>query len=302
MTIDNRLWFLALCVFWGGTWLAVKMTVTEAPPLLVACIRAIVSGIAMLAIAGPGAARELFVRAPSRVTQVALLTTTLSFAAVFWGTARLSTGVSAIVNNATVPIGLLVFGYLLREETVSGRQLLGIALGIVGLGLLFARRTGGRLDTSAIAGLVGVVVGALAYCLGSVLARPLLRTASPLSVGALQMLIGGIAMVPLVWLVERPTAVEVAALLAPVPLLGIGWMVIAGGVGATFIYLRLIRDWGPTRAGMYAFVTPIIATALGVFVLHERLGAMEIVGAVVLLAAAALVIPHRPGTGDRRGT
>lgn len=120
----------------------------------------------MLAIAGPGAARELFVRAPSRVTQVAPPTTTLSFAAVFWGTARLSTGVSAIVNNATVPIGLLVFGYLLREETVSRRQLLGIALGIVGLGLLFARRTGGRLDTSAIAGLVGVVVGALAYCLG----------------------------------------------------------------------------------------------------------------------------------------
>lgn len=298
MTIDNRLWFLALCVFWGGTWLAVKMTVSEAPPILVACTRAILSGMAMLAIAGPRAAWVLVARAPRRVVQVALLTTSLSFAAVFWGTARLSTGVSAIVNNATIPIGLLVFGRLLREETVSRRQVLGIALGIVGLALLFARRTGGRLDTSAIAGLVGVVFGALAYCLGSVLARPLLRTASPLSVGALQMLIGGVALVPVVWLLEQPTVAQLVTLLAPAPLLGIGWMVVAGGIGATFIYLRLIRDWGPTRAGMYAFVTPIIATALGVLVLHERLGVIEIVGAAVLLSAAALVIPgQRPAAG-----
>jgi drug/metabolite transporter (DMT)-like permease len=299
MRPDNRLWFLALCLFWGGTWLAVKVTVTEVPPLMVACTRALLSGIAMLAIAGPGPARLLFTSAPWRVSLVALLTTTVSFAAVFWGTARLSTGVSAIVNNATVPIGLLVFGYLFREETVTRRQVVGIVLGIVGLGLLFARRTGGNLDTSAIAGLVGIVGGTLGYCLGSVLARPLLRATSPMTLGGLQMLIGGLAMGPIVWLLEGPTPLQFATLLSPVPLLGITWMVFAGGVGATFIYLRLIRDWGPTRAGMYAFVTPIIATALGSLVLHERLGAMEVAGAVVLLSAAALAIPHRSGTADR---
>lgn len=105
---------------------------------------------------------------------------------------------------------------------------------------------------------------------------------------------------PIVWLLERPTSVAFAKLLSSVPLLSITWMVIAGGIGATFIYLRLIRDWGPTRAGMYAFVTPIIATALGTLVLHERLGAMEVAGTVVLLSAAALVIPNRSAT-DRCG-
>lgn len=294
MTIDARLWFLALCLFWGGTWLAVKMTVAEVPPMLVACTRAIVSGIAMLAIAGVPTAWRLLASAPWRVTLVALLTTTINFAAVFWGTARLSTGIAAIVNNATVPIGLLLFGYLLREETISRRQVAGIVLGVVGLGLLFARRSGGTLDASAIAGLVADAGGTLAYCLGSVLARPLLRTSSPMALGALQMAIGGVATVPVVLLFEQPTEAQFAALLDPVPLLAIGWMVVAGGVGATFIYLRLIRDWGPARAGMYAFVTPIIATLLGAIVLGERLGTMEIAGAVVLLSAAAMVIPrHR---------
>jgi drug/metabolite transporter (DMT)-like permease len=293
MKLDNRLWFCALCVFWGGMWLAVKMSVTEAPAMAVACVRAIVSGVLMLAISGVGPAREAIARAGVRVLVVAMLTTTLGFATVFWGTARLSTGVSAIANNATMPIGLLVFGVLLREETASRRQVLGIAVGIAGLCLLFARRTGGRLDLDAVAGLVAVVTSALCYGLGSVLARPLLRTTPALTVGALQMLIGGVGLVPIVALVERPTLAELATLGAPTPLFGIAWMVLAGGVGATFIYLRLIRDWGPTRTSMYAFVTPIIATVLGAIVLDERMGAIELAGAAVMLAGAALVLPVR---------
>ena len=288
--IDHRLGFLALCLFWGGTWLAVKITVTEVPPMLVACVRALVSGVAMLAIAGIGPVWRIVTKAPWRLALVGILTSTINFAAVFWGTARVSTGVAAIVGNATVPIGLLLFGCLLREETISRRQIAGIVLGIVGLTLLFARRTGGSLDGSAIAGLIGIVGGTLAYCLGSVLARPLLRIASPMTLGALQMAFGGVALVPAVWFLERPSAAQISALLTPAPFLGIAWMVVAGGIGATVIYLRLIRDWGPARAGMYAFVTPIIATALGFIVLHERLGVLELAGALVLLSAVALVI------------
>jgi len=279
-------------MFWGGTWLAVKIAVIDVSPLLVACARALASGLAMLAIAGIGPVWQIVTKAPWRVALVAILTSTINFAAVFWGAARVSTGVAAIVGNATVPIALLVFGCLLREETISRRQIAGIVFGIVGLSLLFARRTGGSADGSAIAGIIAIVGGTLAYGLGSVLARPLLRMASPMTLGALQMAIGGIALVPVVWLLERPDAAQIALLLTPAPFLSIGWMVIAGGIGATVIYLRLIRDWGPSRAGMYAFVTPIIATTLGVIVLHERLGTLEIVGAFVLLSAVALVIPH----------
>jgi drug/metabolite transporter (DMT)-like permease len=184
----------------------------------------------------------------------------------------------------------LLFGVLLREEAASRRQVVGIALGIAGLGLLFARRTGGRFDTGAIAGLAVAIAGALAYCLGSVLARPLLRTSTPSAVAASQLLLGGLATIPVVGLLEAPSASEMASLLAPAPLFGMVWMVFAGGVGATFIYMRLVRDWGPSRAGMYAFVTPIIATALGAIVLGERLGPMEVVGAVFMLSGAALVI------------
>jgi len=282
--------FIALCVFWGGNWLATKGLVANAPPFAAAAARALVCGIAMLALADRGEAVALARRAPLMVCVIGLLTGTVCTAALFWGVVRLPTGLAAIVNNGLMPIGLMVFGVLFGEETLSRRRVAGIALGVVGLTLLFARRSAGSFDAGAVAGLAAVAFGTLAYCLGSVWNRPLLRHAQPIAVGGLQMLVGGLFLLLLSALVERPSADAFAAMLRPVFVVSLAWTALAGGAAALVIYLRLLRDWGPTRAGMYAFVTPIVATALGALVLGERLGALEIVGALTLLAAAALVL------------
>jgi len=66
--------------------------------------------------------------------------------------------------------------------------------------------------------------------------------------------------------------------------------VFGGSIIAFTLYLQLLRDWGPTRSGLYAFVSPIIAVALGVFVFDEPFGAYEISGSIVMLTAAALAM------------
>jgi drug/metabolite transporter (DMT)-like permease len=290
MKSEGRWLFIALCLFWGGNWLAMKLMVTQAPPLASAAARAVLCGVIMLALAGPARVKALLRRAPLRIIAMALLTSTVCNAAVYWGAARLSTGVAAIVNNALMPIGLLVFGFLLGEEALSRRRIGAMAFGVVGLTLLFARRTQGSFDGEAIAGLAAVAFGTLSYCLGSIWCRPLLRHSEPMAIGCLQMLIGGVLLVVLSAAFERPGADQFAVMRSPVLIASLAWLVFAGGAAALLIYLRLIRDWGPARAGMFAFVTPIIATALGAAVLGERLGTLEIIGAVVLLASAGLVL------------
>jgi drug/metabolite transporter (DMT)-like permease len=288
MRSDSRPLFALLCFFWGTNWLATKIGVDAVPPITFAAARSLGMGVVMLLLAGPRAVGSLFAGAPVRCTLVGALTNTATYAGLYWGITRLSTGLTAIVNNALMPIGLLVFGLMLGEETISRRRVAGIALGVAGLSLLFARRTGDAVDAAALA---AVALGTLAYCLGSVLARPLLRQASPLAVGGVQMLAGGVLLVPIAVLLEQPDAGALAGLLKPAVLASWAWLVFAGGAFAVWIYLRLIRDWGPTRAGMYAFVSPVIATALGAVVLGERLGPIEIAGALVMLAAAGLVLP-----------
>jgi drug/metabolite transporter (DMT)-like permease len=69
--------------------------------------------------------------------------------------------------------------------------------------------------------------------------------------------------------------------------------VLFGSVGGFTIYLLLIRDWGPSRAGAYAFVSPVIAVALGMLVFGERVGLVEAAGIVLMLSAAILALRER---------
>ena len=61
-------------------------------------------------------------------------------------------------------------------------------------------------------------------------------------------------------------------------------------MGATIIYFVLVRDWGASRAGTYAFVSPVIAVLLGVAVYGESVGVLDAAGMALMLAAAALAM------------
>ena len=61
-------------------------------------------------------------------------------------------------------------------------------------------------------------------------------------------------------------------------------------MSAFTIYLTLLRDWGPSRAGLYAFVSPVVALLVGVLFFEESLGPFEIIGSVTMLGAAGIAL------------
>ena len=86
-----------------------------------------------------------------------------------------------------------------------------------------------------------------------------------------------------------------AVLLRPVPLASLLFMVGFGTFVAYTIYLRLLRNWGAARAGLYAFVSPVVALVAGPLVFGEPLGPRQLLGAALMLAAAALAVRRPKG-------
>ena len=70
-----------------------------------------------------------------------------------------------------------------------------------------------------------------------------------------------------------------------------------GSFAAFTIYLRLLNDWGPVGVGMYAFVSPVVAVALGGLVLGERFGPLEALGLLLVLGAAWLALTGAAAAG-----
>ena len=68
-----------------------------------------------------------------------------------------------------------------------------------------------------------------------------------------------------------------------------------GSLLAYTFYLSLVRDWGPSRAGAYSFVSPSIAVVLGIIVLDEQVSGMDVLGMGIMLAAAWLALQESGG-------
>ena len=68
------------------------------------------------------------------------------------------------------------------------------------------------------------------------------------------------------------------------------FLLLFGSLGATVVYLLLVRDWGASRTGTYAFVSPVVAVLLGVAVLGEQVHLNDAIGMALMLGAAGLVL------------
>jgi drug/metabolite transporter (DMT)-like permease len=228
-----------------------------------------------------------------RIVVTGTLVVAATYAFIYWGMQYVGSGVSGVVNMSMNPIGLFGLAILLGQEQPTWRHALALVLGLGGLVLLFSGKDGMGGSTMELWGAAALVGGALAYCLGSVLSRPLLDAISPLQLTAGQGLVGAVGLTALSLAAEPVSLETVKGLLAPEPFAGLLFLVIGGTFIAYTIFLRLVRDWGAPRAGLYSFVSPVVALVLGTLVYDEPLTWREMSGAAIMLLAAWIAVTRR---------
>ena len=204
-------------------------------------------------------------------------------------------GLSGLVNLALIPVLLTMLAASTGEERPTWRHAAALAIGCLGLVGLFWTRLGSGGGASGI-GFAAIIAGTACYCIGSVVSRPLVGPVEPLALTLVQAAIGGVALLVLSLAIEPISAQTVTALAKPAALGSVLFLAVFGTIVAYTIYLLLLREWGTVRAGLYAFVSPIVALGAGAWLFGETIGAPEITGAVLLLVAAAVALlrPQKP--------
>lgn len=292
MTIDHLLFFV-MSLIWGATWIATKAGIAAVPPFFFGAARYILVSAVLVfvvrdlrAVFGGGRALRIIVSGT--------LVVAATYAFIYWGMQYVASGVSGVVNMAMNPVCLFALAILLGQERPTWRHALALVFGVGGLLLLFSGKAALTGNAMELWGAAALVAGSIAYCLGSVLSRPLLDQITPLQLTAAQALVGAVGLSALSLLVEPISSATFAALLTPAPLAGVLFLVIAGTFIAYTIFLRLMRDWGASRAGLYSFVSPVVALILGAIVFGEPLTWREMTGAAIMLLAAGIAIARRP--------
>jgi drug/metabolite transporter (DMT)-like permease len=287
--------FAFLCFVWGTTWLGMKVGIAVVPPGVFAGSRWTIAGLVLLAIVRFRGEKVMPPpRLAGRLVLVAVLLVSLNQVIQLYGLKHITAGLAAVISSALTPIALLGFSVALGQEGFTWRQLGAMALGVLGILVLFGPAAfTGTLDIWQVLGALGVIVGCLSYSLGSVMARPMMRTLAPVQMSGLTNLIGG-ALLFVASVAVEPGAREALALDWGWPVFA-AWLylLIPGSLMSTTMYFLLVRDWGASKTGTYAFVSPVIAVAVGSTLFGEELTWADVAGMVLMLGAAGLVLRRR---------
>ena len=295
-TASQRAMFVFICFVWGTTWLAMKVGISTVSPGIFAGLRWSLAGAIIL---GFRAFRGQRVMPPPRLMPrlvlVSVVLITLNQVIQLYGLKYITAGLAAVISSALTPIALLVFSVVAGQERFSPRQLGAIGLGILGVGILFGPSAmAGTLDVWQVIGAVGVTIGVLCYTAGSVMTRPMMRTLEPVQLAGLTDLIGGLVLLVSALAVE-PGAWQSMRLHWGWPAF-LGWLylLVPGALMSTTMYFLLVRDWGASRPGTYAFISPVIAVVIGCALFAEKLDWGEAIGMILMLGAAGLALRRMP--------
>jgi drug/metabolite transporter (DMT)-like permease len=277
--------FVAVCVVWGSTYLAIRVALEGFPPFLLGAVRFLFAGAVLFAYA-----RSRGEAAPTRAQWgSALLTGSLLFVIgnglVNFAEQSVSSGLASVLV-ATMPLWATLFGRLFGAS-VSGREVAGIVLGLAGVAVL---NLGGDLRASPV-GAMCCLAAPMGWALGSMASRRLPMPPGVMMRTASQMLGGGAAtaVVSLLAGEHLPSVPSFRAVAAVLYLVTFGSLV---GFSA---YSYLLAHTRTAVATSYAYVNPVIAVVLGVVVAHEHFGLTSVVGGAIVLAAVVLVgLGRRP--------
>lgn len=300
----NLVKFAVLCLVWGLTWIAVKFGVQTVPPMLFAATRFITAGVVLLGWAMAGKRPEKLERADAlRLVVVSLLMIALCYGPLFWGMQFVPSGTAAVLEMSLTPLALLGFGIALGEERWSGFRAFPMVLGAAGLGILFAPSIdlgdlgGGR----AMIGLIAIAWAAISSAWGSVLAKALISKYGSTRLSGATTTIGGGVLLMVSLAIEPRSAEMLGTFWEWQAIAGWLFLVIFGSLLGYSIYIQLLRDIGPAKAGSFAFVSPAIAVAAGIIIADEPADPQRFIGMALMILAAGISLSadHLPGVRNR---
>jgi drug/metabolite transporter (DMT)-like permease len=279
--------FVACCLIWGSTFLAIRIGNEAVPPVWAATLRLTLAAPLLTALVV--VTRQRFPR--GRALRGALLFGIFNFGVnlslLYWGERVVPSGIAAVLY-ATVPLSTALLAAALGVERLVPRKLVAAVVAIVGVAIIFAGEL--RLDVP-FEGLLAVFLAATAASLSSVFLKqaPQPSAIAANAVGAA----AGVIVCAAVTLVlgedhSLPTAVA-------------GWwpivyLTLAGSLGAYVLYTWLVQHWPVTNASMVGVVVPVIAVILGAVAKQEQRSPASYVGAVVVLAAVLIALQPWAGT------
>ncbi len=278
---------LALSLLWGGSFMFVGIAVKELPSLLIVFLRVAIAAAVLLPVHMIFQG-DLPRDKASWITAggMSLFNNVIPFTAIVYGQHHISAGLAAVLNATTPLFGAIIMA-LAGAEALSGRKILGLLLGLIGVMVLRGANLA-SLNAETL-GILAVLMASASYGLSSLWAKRRLGNLPPLTSATCQLIISSLVMAALVFAFDDPTKLAAVSSKAWAALAGLA---ILSTSLAYLIFFRIIARAGASVVLLVTMIIPVSAMLMGHYVLGEYFGPREIIGALII-GVALLIIDGR---------
>jgi len=292
MKLRQILYFVIPCLIWGSTWFAIKFQLGQVDPLVSVVYRFMIAGLLLM---GFSLIRKLNLRFTLREHLLMILQGMILFGFNYWlvylAETNLASGIVAIIFSFSIFTNIF-FNYLLLNGKIRREVMAGAILGIAGTFLIFNHELGNSEQ-------IAIGYQALMFCFGSIVLASLGNILSKynqtqklpvIQTNAFGMTYGSLAMMLMVPLSGRSFSFDVSF-----PYIAsLFYLAIFGSIVAFTLYLKLVGDIGPDRAGYTTLVAPVIALIISSFFENYQWGFVAVFGVILLFAGNILALKMKP--------
>jgi drug/metabolite transporter (DMT)-like permease len=272
--------FVALGIIWGLPYFFIKIAVQEVPPVLLAFSRVTLAALILLPIAWRrGALRSLGAH-KTAIIAFALVEFAIPFCVISLGERWISSSVTGILI-AMVPLSIaLIQRFFGVQESLGMWRVLGLVVGFIGVAALLG--SGSISGPLGWAGVACMLLATIGYAVGPLIIQRHLSGLDSIGPLAASLLVASaVLFVPA--MMDLPSSMPSTPALASIAVLGIVCTAVA-----MLLMFYLVQHAGASRATVITYINPVVATLLGVWVLHEHLGVGGIIAFSLILLGSWL--------------
>jgi len=274
-------------LFWGSTYLGIDIAVQTIPPALMCACRFSIAGVVMLVVCALTGRQILY--SPRQIMLAAVVgllllmggNLTLSYAEL-----SVSSGLAALIIAVTPLWFLVLDSLLLSDHHISRRGKAGLALGILGLLVLFwPELQAGSLGRRELWASLSLLAGSFSWALGSVLAKRWQSGMDVFSTTGWQIVAAGAGNFIFALLNRDLSRVR----WTPRGVGAVLYLVVCGSWIGYTAYIWLLEHVPTSKVSTYAYVNPVVAVFLGWLILHERVDRFILAGSAIVVLSVILV-------------
>ena len=274
-----------ICVIWGTTWLAIKLSISSVPPFLSAGLRFSIATVLILVILKfRGYKYKFSLRETLFLVLIGLGSFSVPYGLVYWAEGRVTSGLTA-VTFAVMPFFAAVMSRIyLKTRDLTPPKVTGIIVGFAGLIVIFWN----DLNIGSVGTIEGILAVVLSAFLNAVVAVGVKKYGSdidPIYINLIPMALGAITLLLTSMFVENWSTVEIT----PTTVLSIVYLAVFGSVVAFALYFYLLKHISVVMLSLTSFITPLLALISGALFLGEKSPSGTLAGSAMILVGVLMM-------------